>query len=179
MEGVEYYKGRAHSTAKCHEYGIYSIKQRELSKLPNGNSLQSTPRGLIELKLFEYLEKIIILILNFPLAENTNGNQTTKLRDRVQNISQKVDNIKLNDSNGTSRTLPMVTHRDHDENKNKTATLGVCTRRKLAADIDNNNETSYDKASGSQTQGDTLNQIKAMRRRHTRMATNVSAVSGM
>lgn len=128
--------------------------------------------------------KATIFYIFFPFSENTNSNQTIKLRDRVQNISQKVDTMKLNDSNGTTKTLLGITNRDNlhqDENKNKTVgsgTVGVCTRRKIAADIDNNNDT-FDKATTSQTQGDTLNQIKAMRRRHTRMSTNISAVSGM
>lgn len=95
--------------------------------------------------------------------------------------------MKLNDSHGTTKSLPVsvsITNREflhRDENKNTTTlpcslSVGVTTRRKVtptAADIDNNNDN-FDK---NPTQGDTLNQIKAMRRRHTRMATNVSPVS--
>lgn len=93
--------------------------------------------------------------------------------------------MKLNDSNGTSK---LVSNRDfphRDENKNTTTTsssVGVSTRRKVAAataaDIDNNNDN-FDKNVASPTQGDTLNQIKAMRRRHTRLSTNISPVSGL
>lgn len=119
----------------------------------------------------------------FP--ENSSG-QTLKLRDRVQNISQKVDTMKLNDTNGSTKPVSNFSHRD--ENKNNIAiggttsgTVGVCTRRKMAAaaaDIDNNNDN-FDKTSINPTQGDTLNKIKAMRRRHTRMSTNISTVPGM
>lgn len=126
-------------------------------------------------------------------SENTNG-QTTKLRDRVQNISQKVDTMKLNDSNGTTKVVATISNREflhRDENKNTTTltaamttphSVGVATRRKLAAattaDIDNNNDH-FDKTAVSPTQGDTLNQIKAMRRRHTRLTSNISPVSGL
>lgn len=125
-------------------------------------------------------------------VENGNG-QTTKLRDRVQNISQKVDTMKLNDTNGTTKVVASISNRDflhRDENKNTTTTttpiavnsVGVSTRRKIAAtaaDIDNNNDN-FDKSTvANPTQGDTLNQIKAMRRRHTRLSTNISPVSGL
>lgn len=155
MEGVEFYKGCPYNKAPPYEYGIYSIKQREMFKSTNGNG--------------------------------------------VQNISQKVDTMKLNDSHATAavaaaKTLPVsvsITNREflhRDENKNTTTlpcslTVGVSTRRKViapatAADIDNNNDH-FDKNAtvASPTQGDTLNQIKAMRRRHTRMAANLSPVS--
>lgn len=94
--------------------------------------------------------------------------------------------MKLNDSNGTTKTptatLPNRDFLHRDENKNTTATsasIGVCTRRKIAAaqaaaaDVDNNNDN-FDKT--NPTQGDTLNQIKAMRRRHSRMPTNITSV---
>lgn len=99
--------------------------------------------------------------------------------------------MKLNDSHAATKTLPVsvsITNREflhRDENKNNTTTLpcsltvGVSTRRKItptAADIDNNNDN-FDKNVANPTQGDTLNQIKAMRRRHTRMAANMSPVS--
>lgn len=99
--------------------------------------------------------------------------QSCKLRDRVQNISQKVDTMKLNDSNGTAKltaTIPAAVYTHRDENS-----FGMCTRRRVilaaqaaaaAADADNNNEVVV-----SPTQGDTLNQIKAMRRRNMRIPT--------
>lgn len=97
--------------------------------------------------------------------------------------------MKLNDTNGTTRVVATMTNRDflhRDENKNTTTTtssgsIGVTTRRKVAAtaaDIDNNNGN-FDKTTVSPTQGDTLNQIKAMRRRHTRLSTNISPVSAL
>ncbi|XP_055318667.1 tyrosine-protein phosphatase cdc-14 isoform X2 [Sitodiplosis mosellana] len=170
-EGVEFYKGKPFGKAEPHIYGIYSIKQREL-KSTNGNGLQINTTTTITTK------------------ENANG-QTTKLRDRVQNISQKVDTMKLNDSNGTTKVTAILTrdfpHRD--ENKNTTTMMatttvsgvGVSTRRKVAttaADIDNNNDN-FDKTAANPTQGDTLNKIKAMRRRHTRLSTNISPVAGL
>lgn len=99
--------------------------------------------------------------------------------------------MKLNDSHGTTKTLPVsvsITNREflhRDENKNATTlpcslTVGVTTRRKItptAADIDNNNDNFDKHVTNPTTQGDTLNQIKAMRRRHTRMAANMSSVS--
>lgn len=103
--------------------------------------------------------------------------QSCKLRDRVQNISQKVDTMKLNDSNGTAKltatTAAIFAHRDENS-------FGMCTRRRVilaaqaaaaaadaaAADADNNNAVVV-----SPTQGDTLNQIKAMRRRNLRIPT--------
>lgn len=147
-------------------------------------------------------EHSIILLI----SENGNG-QITKIRDRVQNISQKVDTMKLNDSNGTTKVVAAISNRvdfpHRDENKNTTTTtitttsssggngntttttttssIGVSTRRKVAAtaaDIDNNNDN-FDKSVANPTQGDTLNQIKAMRRRHTRLSTNISPVSGL
>lgn len=117
-----------------------------------------------------------------------------KLKDRVQNISQKVDTMKLNDSHAAAvaKTLPVsvsITNREflhRDENKNTTTlpcslTVGVSTRRKVitptTADIDNNNDNFDKNVTANPTQGDTLNQIKAMRRRHTRMTANMSPVS--
>lgn len=114
--------------------------------------------------------------------------------------------MKLNDSNGTTKVVATISNRDfphRDENKNTTTmmtmtttvatttttpapattphSVGVSTRRKVAAtaaDIDNNNDN-FDKSAANPTQGDTLNQIKAMRRRHTRLSTNISPVSGL
>lgn len=40
-EGAEFYKGKPFGKAEPHEYGIYSIKQREL-KSTNGNGLQTS-----------------------------------------------------------------------------------------------------------------------------------------
>lgn len=128
------------------------------------------------------------LYYHFFLCHTENANsQTAKLRDRVQNISQKVDTMKLNDSHGTAKAVPALSNREfvqRDENKNTTtlsAVGGISTRRKVtptAADIDNNNGNG-DKSTTNPTQGDTLNQIKAMRRRHTRLSTNISPVSGL
>lgn len=120
------------------------------------------------------------------ILENANS-QIAKIRDRVQNISQKVDTMKLNDSHGTAKSVATLSNREFlhsDENKNATTLsnmVGTSTRRKVAptaADIDNNNDNS-DKSATNPTQGDTLNQIKAMRRRHTRLSTNISPVSGL
>lgn len=119
------------------------------------------------------------------ILENANS-QIAKIRDRVQNISQKVDTMKLNDSHGTAKSVATLSNREflhRDENKNATtlSNVGTSTRRKVAptaADIDNNNDNS-DKSATNPTQGDTLNQIKAMRRRHTRLSTNISPVSGL
>lgn len=100
--------------------------------------------------------------------------------------------MKLNDSHiAATKTLPIsasIANREflhRDENKNATTTLpcslsvGVSTRRKItptAADIDNNNDNFDKNPATNPTQGDTLNQIKAMRRRHTRMTANMSPV---
>lgn len=185
------YKGKPFAKAEPYQYGIYSIKQRELHKTSNGN-------GGKFLLIFIWKKSSAIMNHTFYLSiENTNGQtQTTKLRDRVQNISQKVDTMKLNDSNGTTKTVATISHREflhRDENKNTTPTaaasataitvnsVGVSTRRKLAAtaaDIDNNNDN-FDKTVTNPTQGDTLNQIKAMRRRHTRLSCNITPVSGL
>lgn len=102
--------------------------------------------------------------------------------------------MKLNDTNGSTKTIVSnILNRDflhRDEMKNNstlgttvTNTVGVCTRRKIAAaaaaaDIDNNNDN-FDKTAINPTQGDTLNQIKAMRRRYARVSTNVSPVTGL
>lgn len=45
MEGAELYKGSPYNKASPYEYGIYSIKQRELIKSSNGNSLQNVSKG--------------------------------------------------------------------------------------------------------------------------------------
>lgn len=98
--------------------------------------------------------------------------------------------MKLNDTNCNTKTVANLSNYDfpqRDENKNSTSilttTAGVCTRRRVAAaaaDVDNNNhKLLQDKYMVNQTQGDTLNQIKAMRRRHTRMSTNISCVPHM
>lgn len=94
--------------------------------------------------------------------------------------------MKLNDTN---RKIKISNYdlTQRDENKNSTSilttTAGVCTRRRVAAaaaDVDkNNHKFLLDKSAVNQTQGDTLNQIKAMRRRHTRMSTNISCVPPM
>lgn len=209
-DGVEFYKGKAFGRAEPHLYGIYSIKQREL-KSTNGNSVQTTntiTKGNL-MRIMNQKNKKKSLHIQFSQSflthnqfrirlfnvENANG-QTTKLRDRVQNISQKVDTMKLNDTNGTTKVVASISTRDfphRDENKNATITtkmtamttagnnVGVSTRRKVAAtaaDIDNNNDN-FDKSAANPTQGDTLNQIKAMRRRHTRLSTNILPVSGL
>lgn len=98
--------------------------------------------------------------------------------------------MKLNDTNCSTKTVSNLSNYDflqRDENKNSTSiittTAGVCTRRRVAAaaaDVDNNNhKILLDKSKVNQTQGDTLNQIKAMRRRHTRMSTNILCVPPM
>lgn len=194
MEGVEYYKGCPYNKAPPCEYGIYSIKQREMFKSPNGNGVQNVPKGKqAHHDLCPATPSISRHFQCVHSTENTNI-QIAKLKDRVQNISQKVDTMKLNDSHAAAtKTLPVsvsITNREflhRDENKNTAATLpcsltvGVATRRKVIAptpaDIDNNNDNFDKSAANPTTQGDTLNQIKAMRRRHTRMATNMSPVS--
>lgn len=197
MEGAELYKGHPYNKAPPYEYGIYSIKQREL-RSSNGNSLQNVSKGknlqpnsfrihiLIITKINRNTQYLNLYVCGF--LENANS-QTAKLRDRVQNISQKVDTMKLNDSHGTAKSVPAtISNREfvhRDENKNTTTLSsvgGISTRRKVtptAADIDNNNDNHADKSATNPTQGDTLNQIKAMRRRHTRLATNVSPVTGL
>lgn len=45
MEGTEFYKGKPSHKPEHHQYGIYSIKQREVSKSSNGNSLQNSCKG--------------------------------------------------------------------------------------------------------------------------------------
>lgn len=45
MEGVEYYKGCPYNKAPPYEFGIYSIKQREMFKSTNGNGVQNVPKG--------------------------------------------------------------------------------------------------------------------------------------
>lgn len=101
--------------------------------------------------------------------------------------------MKLNDTNCSTKTVSNLSNYDfsqRDDNKNNTpipttatTTAGVCTRRRVAAaaaDIDNNNHKYLlDKSTVNQTQGDTLNQIKAMRRLHTRMSSNISCVPPM
>lgn len=192
MEGAEFYKGCPYNRAPPYQYGIYSIKQREMFKSSNGNGVQNVPKGKHTIsKTTNEMNHEFNVHLNF--TENTNI-QIAKLKDRVQNISQKVDTMKLNDSHAAAtKTLPVsvsITNREflhRDENKNTTSTLpcsltvGVSTRRKVIAptpaDIDNNNDNFDKNVTNPTTQGDTLNQIKAMRRRHTRMAANMSPVS--
>lgn len=201
MEGIEFYKGCPYNKAPPYEYGIYSIKQREMFKSTNGNGVQNVPKGKHTIvALFSQWVKYNAMPIktdehNLNFTENTNI-QIAKLKDRVQNISQKVDTMKLNDSHAAAtKTLPVsvsITNREflhRDENKNTAAaatlpcslTVGVSTRRKVIAptpaDIDNNNDHFDKNVTNPTTQGDKLNQIKAMRRRHTRMAANMSPVS--
>lgn len=127
---------------------------------------------------------LLNIIINQLITFTENANGQTKLRDRVQNISQKVDTMKLNDSLGTTKSVPTISnfdflHRDENRNTTTASNAGVSTRRVAApivVDIDNNNDN-FDKNTTTPTQGDTLNQIKAMRRRHTRLST-ISPVSG-
>lgn len=45
LEGAELYKGKPFAKAEPYQYGIYSIKQRELLKTANGNGIQNTSKG--------------------------------------------------------------------------------------------------------------------------------------
>lgn len=100
--------------------------------------------------------------------------------------------MKLNDSNGTTKltdTMKLKAHRDEIRNSTAMASVGICTRRRIAAaaaaaaaavaDADNNNDDCYSKNVVSPTQGDTLNQIKALRRRTMRIPTNITPASSV
>lgn len=167
MEGAEFYRGKINNKAERNNYGIYSIKKREVTKsLSTTTSKSAFTTGTNNLCGTSYGE----------ILTNNSCGQTLKLKDRVRNISQKVDTMKLNDSTPTSSTNRDYVQRD--ENKNTTSgTLTVCSNRKLIDDnVSNSNDNTIHLCNNvektGQTQGDTLNQIKAMRRRHSRLATN-------
>lgn len=150
-------EGDAHRKSNCiselpkHKYAIYSIKHRE-------DSERQTCR-------------------------NSNGNANAVsdrpdavMRDRVKRISQKVDTMKLSDetsshSDSNMNTTPINANSDtvdgkelDDENentKNNNVPPTVAMARPPAK-VGNSCERA------AQTQGDKLNEIKAMRRRHSR-----------
>lgn len=73
MEGVEFYKGCPYNKAAPYEYGIYSIKQREMFKSMNGNGVQNVPKGECHFFL------LFFLFFNFEMFDfNLQKMQTFK-----------------------------------------------------------------------------------------------------
>lgn len=191
QDGLEYYKRTGSNKAPPCEYGIYSIKQRELNKSStiNVKTVSNATQTYDEVN------------------DNETNIKSMKLKERVRKISQKVDSIKLNDNNKTTPSTitatTMATRNrnqcQRDENKNtvkpvtiksSTITTSKVIYPSTSLTNDNNNNQNniinndkndvlmrkLEKNSG-QTQGDTLNQIKAMRRqRQTRLSQNVYSI---
>lgn len=154
------------------EFGIYSIRQRELSeRLTRRNSVpyQSATSNSTN----SAASPLAVVAVNTPVAV-TDSNRSSVSRDRgVRKISEKVDTLRLHDD-------------DRDDRKNdnavNTPTQPLSTTATRQHTNNNPNKTTSlpspgqpsSQRGGSPTQGDTLNQIKAMRRRHSR-SVNVSA----
>lgn len=145
-DGLEFYKdkGTVLKKAKPHEFGIYSLKQREIER---------------------YNVELAALTKCRPI-ENTTATTTSnnlpimaKIKDRVRNISNKVDSMNINDHNLNTNQL-VAQHDEEDKNKNKPA--GRVEMLELDA-ADGDDDMYCEK--NDQTQGDTLNQIKALRRK--------------
>lgn len=197
MEGLEFYKGSPTNKAVPSEFGIYSIKQRELNKTAQANLLASTTTTMTTAAAAKSPSGTTAY--DDIIMENTNSVQTLKLKDRVRNISQKVDSIKLNDGKVASNANRKCLQRDENKNTTLTAlptsTTTTTIGKKLMYpsiannnnNINNNNNDEVDsnqmcnnklEKSGGQTQGDTLNQIKAMRRqRQSRLTANSSSTA--
>lgn len=195
MEGLDFYKGAPSNKAAPSEFGIYSIKQRELAKTSQASLLASTTTTATTATMTTK-NPISTTAYDDIIMENTNSVQTLKLKDRVRNISQKVDSIKLNDSKMASNATRRCLLRDENKNTTLTAlptsttTTTVIGKKLTYPSIANNNNNNIDEVdsnqmcnnklekSGGQTQGDTLNQIKAMRRqRQSRLTTNSSSTA--
>lgn len=98
---------------------------------------------------------------NMPIA--------TKIRDRVRNISNKVDSMNINDNHLNTSQLVALDNVDNarldddeDRNKNKP----TIQDEMLELETDDRDDDMYCEKN-DQTQGDTLNQIKALRCKST------------
>lgn len=191
LDGLEYYRGTGSNKAPPCPYGIYSIRQRDLHKTAAVPAIKtvSTSQSYDEIN------------------DNETNSKSMKLKERVRKISQKVDSIKLNDSKSTAIGGRNQPQRDENKNtvkpvtiKSSTITTSKVIYPSISLNIDNNQNASNDNNNNhnnlnnnnkhemcisklgkncAPTQGDTLNQIKAMRRqRQSRLSTNSSYAIG-
>lgn len=150
---MEYYKNKPF--VSCHEFGVYSFKRRELAKAATSEYSVHGTKG--------------VDTHSAGLSEGVAKNiQPSKLKDRVQNISHKVDTMNINDNgncNSVNRhSVDSLNNTVLDDTKYKCKNPVSTQQKQLEVDC----EDGLPYGEKDQTQGDTLNQIKAMRRRHSR-----------
>lgn len=138
------------------KYGIYSIDQRE-------DSERSTCR-----------QPYNATASNGTSVSNNRNTPKVVFKNRVRNISQKVVTLNLNDESN-----------ENDNAKSPLSIAGGSTVKSdavlpgISTDLTDGPKSmqqlkEHTECDAKQTQGDALNQIKAMRRRHSR-SVNVSA----
>lgn len=135
-QGLDHHKKTPSTPNVMHKYGIYSIKRRD-----NEKSKKSLPN---------------INATGIPHA-------TTRFKDRVRNISHKVDTMNINDNSLINDNMSPV-----DDNMNERESLDDddnAVNMNSAVDADDN----FNFSKSDKTQGDTLNQIKALRSKRTKL----------
>lgn len=158
---MDYYKEKPTNKAEHHKFGIYSIKQREREK-----SL-STAAKAANLQLTITNNNCAASDISFGTLNDNSFGTATKIKDRVRNISQKVDTMKINDNTDAGPFARVESDGLHRDEKKKSTANRKKTLNHQYDDTDDSNKLCNEEK--TKTQGDTLNEIKAMRRRHPRL----------
>lgn len=138
------------------KYGIYSIDQREDSERSTCRQPYNTNAS------------------NASSVPNNRNTPKVVFKNRVRNISQKVVTLNLNDeSNENDNLKSPLTMAGGSTAKTDTVLPGISSDT-TDTPITMQQLKELAECDAKQTQGDALNQIKAMRRRHSR-SVNVSA----
>lgn len=162
---MEYYKERPTNKAEYHKFGIYSIKQRDREK-----SISTVSRNT-NLQLTITNNNCAATDFSYGTLNDNSFGKAIKIKDRVQNISQKVDTMKINDTTDAGPFAKDENDESSREEK-KTGNRKKSTNHQYVDIDDSNKMCNEDKV---KTQGDTLNEIKAMRRRHPRLVNTLYA----
>lgn len=144
---MQFYK--TNEKLRPQSFGIYSIKQRELSN---------------ECLLLKY--KIIDAQTSDASSKTTNISPVSKLRERVRNISHKVDSMNIND-NSLLKSGESISHTSLD-NETVSEVNKKNNNKDMETEMIGSDEVT-DIERDNITQGDTLNHIKALRLKHTRI----------
>lgn len=167
LEGNRYRAQRGISQPPRCDFGIYSIRQRTLSDLAKRrlSTVATTTTNTTTPPTTQT-----------PVMMSSSSDATAAARG-IRKISEKVDTLHLHDEDGDDRkndnvqaggakatyTTPSAPSPVSSPHTNKNPSKIILSPRRQAQEL-----------RASPTQGDTLNQIKAMRRRHSR-SVNVSA----
>lgn len=170
------------------KYGIYSMKQRvdrERSTYRQSSDTVSSNRGsclidnnttsnnMFKDRVRRISQKVDTMKLNDDSLENKNNElqRYTNFRDKSSNL-QHLEMIR-NELHNTSTDYcdtamtATVTSTTKPTTTTATTTITTTTIKPIALQTSYNSQH-YEDIDGNQTQGDKLNQMKALRRRHSR-----------